>query len=97
MIDWLHRLNCPAAEPDGKERQMNWFQIAVAALLALVILILTLQNFEGVTFAFLNFRMTLPLALFIPIIYIMGAITGGSLWSLIRWTTSGVSHASRPH
>lgn len=68
---------------------MRWFHIAVIAILALITLILIVQNFEMVTFSLLNLSMTVPLALLIAIVYIMGAATGGSLWGLIRWATAG--------
>lgn len=68
---------------------MRWFHIAVIAVLAFVTLILMFQNFEAVTFSFLNLGMTIPLALLIAIVYVMGAATGGSLWGLIRWATAG--------
>lgn len=68
---------------------MRWFHIAVIAVLALVTLILIFQNFETVTFSFLNLGMTVPLALLIAIVYVMGAATGGSLWGLIRWAAGG--------
>lgn len=76
---------------------MRWFHIAVIAILALIIVLLTLQNFQSVTFSFLNFRMTMPLALFIPLIYVMGAATGGSLWGLIRWATAGARQPPRAY
>lgn len=68
---------------------MRWFHIAVIAVLAVVTLILVVQNFHSVTFSFLNLSLTMPLALLIVIIYVMGAATGGSLWGLIRWAAAG--------
>lgn len=72
---------------------MRWFHIAVIAVLAFVTLVLIFQNFAAVTFSFLNLSLTVPLALLIAIIYVMGAATGGSLWGLIRWAAGG---SSRP-
>jgi uncharacterized integral membrane protein len=68
---------------------MRWTQIVVAAVLGIVTLILVLQNFHIVTFSFLGFSLTMPLALLIVLVYVMGALTGGSLWDLIRWATAG--------
>lgn len=68
---------------------MRWFHIAVIAILGVATLILLLQNFHGVTFAFLNLSLTMPLAILIAVIYVMGAATGGSLWGLIRWASAG--------
>lgn len=72
---------------------MRWFHIAVIAVLAFVTLVLMFQNFEAVTFSFLNFGLTMPLAILIALIYVMGAATGGSLWALVRWAAAG---ARRP-
>jgi hypothetical protein len=52
-----------------------------------------LQNFHGVTFSFLNLSLTMPLAILIAVIYVMGAATGGSLWGLIRWASAGSRYA----
>jgi hypothetical protein len=30
----------------------------------------------------------MPAALLIVLVYVMGALTGGSLWDLIRWATA---------
>jgi uncharacterized integral membrane protein len=68
---------------------MRWMHIAVIGVLALVTLILVFQNFNTVTFSFLNFGLTMPLAILIVLIYAMGAVTGGSLWALVRWAAAG--------
>jgi lipopolysaccharide assembly protein A len=67
---------------------MRWFQIVAVGVLGVATLILVLQNFQGVTFSFLNFSLTMPAAFLIVVVYVMGALTGGSLWDLIRWATS---------
>lgn len=69
--------------------QTRWFHIVVIAVLALVTLILAVQNLDSVTFSFLSFRLTVPLAILIVIIYVMGAATGSTLWGLIRWASAG--------
>jgi putative membrane protein len=47
-------------------------------------LIFVLQNFDWVTMAFLGFRISAPLALLAAVIYVLGAISGGSLLALLR-------------
>jgi putative membrane protein len=73
---------------------MRWFYMTLAAILALAIAIFALQNFQSVTVSFLNFRLSAPLAILIALIYLLGMVTGGSLWALIRRTVEG---SRRPH
>ena len=63
---------------------MRWINIIIVALFALATFIFAIQNFQTVTLAFLGLRTSMPLALLVPIIYILGMVTGGSLWSLLR-------------
>jgi uncharacterized integral membrane protein len=68
---------------------MRWFYLAVIALLVAVTLIFAVQNMQSVTVSFLNFRIGAPLAVLVAIIYLLGMVTGGSLWALIRWAIEG--------
>ena len=63
---------------------MRWFHLAVIILFVAVILIFAFQNLAVVTVAFLGFSARAPLAVLIPIIYLLGAATGGSLIALLR-------------
>ncbi|HEX4570447.1 MAG TPA: hypothetical protein VH184_08475 [Dongiaceae bacterium] len=63
---------------------MRWFHLAVIILFVAVILIFAFQNLDVVTVAFLGFSARAPLAVVIPIIYLLGAATGGSLIALLR-------------
>jgi uncharacterized integral membrane protein len=63
---------------------MRWFHLAVIILFVAVILIFMVQNLDVVTVAFLGFSARAPLAVVIPIIYLLGAATGGSLIALLR-------------
>jgi uncharacterized integral membrane protein len=74
---------------------MRWFHIAVIAVLGLVTLILAVQNLQSVTVSFLGFVLTLPLVLVIVLIYVLGMITGSSLWSLVRWAAHGIKQPMR--
>ncbi|MPZ36881.1 MAG: DUF1049 domain-containing protein [Rhizobiales bacterium] len=68
---------------------MRWLYMTVIAILVLVTVIFALQNLESVTVAFLNFQISAPLAILIGLIYLLGMVTGGSLWALIRWALEG--------
>ena len=63
---------------------MRWMYIAVIALFALITLIFALQNFEIVTMSFLGMQVRIPLALQVAVVYVLGAVTGGSLFALLR-------------
>lgn len=63
---------------------MRWIHLAVIILFAAVMVIFALQNLQVVTIAFLGFAARAPLALLVPIIYFLGAATGGSLIALLR-------------
>ena len=68
---------------------MRWVNIAVIAVFVAAILIFAIQNFQSVTVSFLNFRIGAPLAFLVIVIYLLGMVTGGSVWALIRWAVEG--------
>lgn len=63
---------------------MRWFYLAIVIVFVAATLIFVLQNFDLVTMAFLNLRIRAPLALLAAVVYVLGAITGGSLYALLR-------------
>ena len=63
---------------------MRWFHIIVVVLFALATAIFAFQNLQTVTLAFLGFSVGAPLALLVVIIYVLGMVTGGSLFALLR-------------
>ncbi|HKF59809.1 MAG TPA: hypothetical protein VKB42_00505 [Dongiaceae bacterium] len=68
---------------------MRWFHLAVIIIFVAVILIFAFQNLAVVTVSFLGFSARAPLAVVIPIIYLLGAATGGSLIALLRRSYAG--------
>jgi uncharacterized integral membrane protein len=70
---------------------MRWFHVAVIAVLGVIILILAVQNLHSVTISFLGLALTIPLVLVIILVYVLGMITGGSLWSLVQWAMAGIN------
>jgi putative membrane protein len=68
---------------------MRWFHLIVVVLFALATAIFALQNLQTVTLAFLGFSVGAPLALLVVIIYVLGMVTGGSLFALIRRSIAG--------
>ena len=67
-----------------KESSMRWVYMAVIIVLVVAALIFAVQNFQSVTVSFLGLRITAPHAFLVAIIYLLGMITGGSLWALTR-------------
>jgi lipopolysaccharide assembly protein A len=63
---------------------MRWFYLVIVIVFVAATLIFVLQNFDLVTMAFLGTRIRAPLALLVAVVYVLGAITGGSLFALLR-------------
>ena len=68
---------------------MRWFHILIVVLFAAATLLFALQNLEVVTMSFLGFSVRAPLAVLVAIIYLLGMVTGGSAWSLLRRSIQG--------
>jgi putative membrane protein len=68
---------------------VRWFYLAIVVVFVAALIIFVFQNTERVSMSFLTFGLTLPLALLAFIIYVLGALTGGSLYGLIRRSVAG--------
>jgi uncharacterized integral membrane protein len=68
---------------------MRWVHLIIIGLFLAALLIFAGQNFETATMTFLGFSASAPLALLAVIFYILGMVTGGSLWSLLRRSLHG--------
>ncbi|MEA1873794.1 MAG: LapA family protein [Bacteroidota bacterium] len=63
---------------------MKIFKTIVLILLLAIILTFTIQNIELAKFKFLNWSIEIPLSVASIVIYVLGAATGGLLFSLLR-------------
>lgn len=63
---------------------MRWVHLSVIILFVVATTIFAAQNFEIVTISFLGSNARIPLAPLIAVIYLLGAVTGGSLFALLR-------------
>jgi lipopolysaccharide assembly protein A len=63
---------------------MRWIYLLIVIVFVAAIVIFGIQNREMVTIAFLDFGLRAPLAILAATIYVLGAITGGSLYALLR-------------
>jgi lipopolysaccharide assembly protein A len=67
-------------------RDMNILYKLVLTLLFGVTVVFALQNISTVTVSFLGWSATVPLAMVVIVSYILGAVTGGGLLSLLMRT-----------
>jgi uncharacterized integral membrane protein len=72
---------------------MRWLHTAVICVFAAALVIFAVQNLQVVTMSFLGVSARVPLALLAAGIYLLGAVTGGSLIALLRQSFEG---AKRP-
>ena|SRR5689334_4335358 len=72
------------AERDQEELTMRWIHLAVIVLFAAVTAVFAMQNLQTVTVSFFRIGTQMPLAFLVAIIYLLGALTGGSLFALLR-------------
>jgi putative membrane protein len=68
---------------------MRWFYLAIVVLLLAALITFVFQNTDSVSMSFLSFVVTLPLAVLALVLYVLGALTGGSLYALIRRSVAG--------
>ena len=74
---------------------MRWVYLTVVVLFAAATVIFIFQNVETATMSFLGLSVRAPLAVVAAVAYILGAVTGGSLYALLRKSVQG-SRAMRP-
>ena len=68
---------------------MRWLYLTLIVVLAAATLVFILQNWDLVTVSFLGFSIRVPLAILIAAVYVIGAVTGGSLFALLRRSYRG--------
>jgi uncharacterized integral membrane protein len=90
-------LDIHASSPLGERSfsAMRMVYLAVIIALAAVAVIFALQNFTSVSVSFIGFSVTMPLAILVVVVYVLGAATGGSLFALLRRSYEGSRRSSR--
>ena len=68
---------------------MRWVYLTVVALFAAATIIFVVQNVEVVTMSFLGLSVRAPLAVLAAVAYVLGTLTGGSLYALLRKSVQG--------
>lgn len=62
----------------------RYFYISLAVIITIVILIFTFQNIGNVSIEFLSVSITLPISLLVIGVYILGMLTGGSVFAFLK-------------
>ncbi len=65
---------------------MRAFYLGLLILLVGVTALFALQNLQTVTVSFLNWSVTLPIAVLVIGVYFLGMVSGGGLLAFLRWT-----------
>jgi len=73
---------------------VRWVYLAIVIIFLAALIIFVFQNTASVSMAFLTFGVTLPLAVLAFIFYVLGALTGGSLYALLRGSVAGSRRVS---
>jgi uncharacterized integral membrane protein len=63
---------------------MRWVYLIIIIVFVAALVIFGVQNREMATMSFLGFSVRAPLIILAVIFYVLGAITGGSLYALLR-------------
>ena len=67
---------------------MRWVYLAIVIVFVAAVVIFVVQIRALVTMSFLGFGVSAPLAILAVIAYVLGAITGGSVYALLRKSVS---------
>jgi putative membrane protein len=84
----------PAAFHRPKEIfPVRWFYLAIVLVFVAALIIFVFQNTQSVDISFLTLGVTLPLAVLVFVVYVLGALSGGSLYALLRRSVAGSRRA----
>ena len=70
---------------------MRYFHIALILLVTAIVLLFKFQNLDSVTVSFLSMSVTLPTAVMVIVVYVLGMVTGGALWTVLRGWIHGAT------
>jgi uncharacterized integral membrane protein len=72
---------------------VRWFYLAIVVVFVAALIIFVFQNTQSVGISFLALSVTLPLAVLVFVVYVLGALSGGSLYALLRRSVAGKRRA----
>jgi uncharacterized integral membrane protein len=68
---------------------MRYAYMFLIALAVVILLVFKIQNLSAVTVSFLGAEFTMPLSFLILGVYVLGMLTGSSVYGLLRSWTKG--------
>ena len=68
---------------------MRWIYMTIIVLFTAGVVVFALQNLDIVTVSFLGLRVSARVALLVLGVYVLGAVTGGGLFALLRRSYKG--------
>jgi uncharacterized integral membrane protein len=68
---------------------MRYVYMVLVVLGTVAVLLFMVQNLASVTVSFMSARVTMPIWLVVVVVYALGMISGGALWSLLRTSVRG--------
>ena len=72
---------------------MRWIYLAIVVVFVAALIIFIFQNTQSVDVSFLSLGATLPVAILALVAYVLGALSGGSLYALLRRSVAGSRRA----
>jgi uncharacterized integral membrane protein len=63
---------------------VRYVYIALIVVFTAIVLMFKVQNFDTATVSFFSFSITLPVALLLIGVYVLGMVTGGALLALLK-------------
>lgn len=70
---------------------MRYVYMALIATFVAIVILFKVQNIDSVTVALFGATVTLPLSVLVLLIYLLGALTGGSVLALMRTWVHGAT------
>jgi lipopolysaccharide assembly protein A len=68
---------------------VRWVYLAIVVVFVAALIVFIFQNTQSVDVSFLALGVTLPLAILVLVAYVLGALSGGSLYALLRRSVAG--------
>ena len=69
---------------------VRWLYLAIVVVFVAALIVFAFQNTGSVSVSFLSWAIDSPLVVVVVVVYVLGAVTGGSLYGLLRRSVAGV-------
>ena len=74
---------------------MRYVYTTLIVLLTAIVLLFKFQNLTSVTISLLGMSVTLPVSVLVIFVYVLGMVTGGALFGLVRSWIRGATRRPR--